>query len=266
MRRKLAVVLVVTLLVAGAAQARSDGRSAKVNHGESGKVGRVHAPANPTRYIYPLKVARNGRYLVDQRDRPFMIVGDSPQAMVGNLTLSDAASFIAEQKTQVSTRFWWTCCARSTPAVGTTGRRSMAFGRSRLRRSFDAQSCVLRTSGRDDPHCGEGAHGAVPGPDRDRQLAGRVAKQRRGEGLDFGRFGREIQQLRNIVWSNGNDFQSWRTSADDALVLAVARGIRSVDKAHLQTVEFDFLESGSLDDPRWRQVIKLDAAYTYYAT
>jgi hypothetical protein len=65
---------------------------------------------------------------------------------------------------------------------------------------------------------------------------------------------------------NGNDFQTWSNASDDAVVLAVARGIRSADRAHIQTVERDYVNSSSLDDPRWRPIIELDAAYTYFPT
>jgi hypothetical protein len=84
----------------------------------------------------------------------------------------------------------------------------------------------------------------------------------------YGRFlGQRYKSFANIVWFNGNDFQTWRNRSDDALVLAVATGIRSVDSEHIQTVELDYPRpSASRDDPRWRSVIKLDAAYTYLAT
>jgi hypothetical protein len=49
-------------------------------------------------------------------------------------------------------------------------------------------------------------------------------------------------------------------------VLAVARGIRSADPVHVQTVELSFLVSASLDDARWQGLIGLDAAYTYAPT
>jgi hypothetical protein len=49
-------------------------------------------------------------------------------------------------------------------------------------------------------------------------------------------------------------------------VLAVAKGIRSIDPGQLQTVELNFLTSTSLDDSRWAGVIGLDAAYTYAPT
>ncbi len=49
-------------------------------------------------------------------------------------------------------------------------------------------------------------------------------------------------------------------------MLAVAKGIRSADPHALQTVELNYLTSTSLDDPRWRGIIGLDAAYTYAPT
>jgi hypothetical protein len=63
-----------------------------------------------------------------------------------------------------------------------------------------------------------------------------------------------------------NDFQSWKDQADDAVVRAVALGIRCADPAALQTVELDYRRSASRSDLRWRGIIKLDAAYTYFAT
>ena len=83
----------------------------------------------------------------------------------------------------------------------------------------------------------------------------------------FGQYvGRRYKRFANIVWWHGNDFQTWRNPTDDAVVLAVARGIRSVDPLHLQTVLLDYLHSGSLDDSRWRPLIQLDSAYTYLPT
>ena len=44
------------------------------------------------------------------------------------------------------------------------------------------------------------------------------------------------------------------------------RAFGSVDPAHIQTVELNYPKpTSSRDDPRWRSVIKLDAAYTYVA-
>ena len=52
--------------------------------------------------------------------------------------------------------------------------------------------------------------------------------------------GDRYKNFPNIIWMHGNDFQSWRNAADNALVQAVARGIRSVDSNHIHTVELNY--------------------------
>ena len=47
---------------------------------------------------------------------------------------------------------------------------------------------------------------------------------------------------------HGNDFQTWKDPAHDAVVLAVAQGIRDKDTRHLHTIELNYLVSGSLDE------------------
>src|SRR5438067_290033 len=55
---------------------------------------------------YPLKLSANGRYLVDQNNAPFMIVGDSPQAMVGNLSVEDADFFLSNRQKYSFNTVW----------------------------------------------------------------------------------------------------------------------------------------------------------------
>ncbi len=83
----------------------------------------------------------------------------------------------------------------------------------------------------------------------------------------YGRFlGKRYAKFPNIVWMSGNDFQQWSDPSLDALVLAVAKGIRSADTRHLQTIELNYNVSSSWDDTRWRPLLGLDAAYTYGPT
>src|SRR5262249_54676201 len=46
---------------------------------------------------YPLRQSANNRYLIDQSNAPVMIVGDSPQALMVNLTTNEAAFFFADR-------------------------------------------------------------------------------------------------------------------------------------------------------------------------
>jgi Protein of unknown function (DUF4038)/Putative collagen-binding domain of a collagenase len=219
-------------------------------------------------FVYPLKLSRNRRYLVDQRNVPFMIVGESPQGMIGNLTPKAAAGYIADRKAAgFNSLLVDLLCTTYTGcrADGTTIDGIQPFKRpgdlSTPNPAYFARAdAIIRLAAKAgmvvflDPIETGGWLGVLRNNG--------VAKDRA-----FGRFlGRRYKSFRNIVWSNGNDFQTWRTASDDALVLAVAKGIRSVDRAHIQTIELDYFKSGSLDDSRWRSVIGLDAAYTYYPT
>jgi len=78
--------------------------------------------------------------------------------------------------------------------------------------------------------------------------------------------GNRYQNFDNIIWMSGNDFQTWTDPYDDAVVQAVALGIKDIDNRHIHTIELDFSTSNSLDDPAWVPIISLNAAYTYYPT
>src|SRR5690349_577776 len=47
--------------------------------------------------IFPLKLGANGRHLADQNNAPFLIVGDSPQGMIADLTPTQAAAYFANR-------------------------------------------------------------------------------------------------------------------------------------------------------------------------
>src|SRR5271166_1621464 len=49
-------------------------------------------------YTYPVSVGPTGRYLVDQNNIPFLMVGDSPWPLIANLSESDAAVYFADRQ------------------------------------------------------------------------------------------------------------------------------------------------------------------------
>ena len=247
------LVLASALLVAEtASRARSDVRSTQAT----------------VAYKFPLRVAPSKRYLVDQANRPFLLVGDSPQALIGDLSTHDAAVYIANRRSYGIDALWVNLlCAKYTgcrsdakthdgiPPFTKSGDLStpnpayFARAESMVRLAAKADMVVFL-----DPI----ETGSWLATLRSNGLAKAYA---------YGQFlGRRFRSSPNIVWMHGNDFQTWKSDGDDELVLAVARGIRSVDKVHLQTVELNYLESGSLDDARWRPLIGIDCAYTYMPT
>jgi hypothetical protein len=48
--------------------------------------------------VYPLKVSSNGRYLVGHNDVPFLIVGDSPQGLISDLSTTEAETYFANRE------------------------------------------------------------------------------------------------------------------------------------------------------------------------
>jgi len=56
--------------------------------------------------VYPLKVSANSRYLVDQRNAPFLIVGDVPQPIVTMASTVDAASYFDDRQARGFNAMW----------------------------------------------------------------------------------------------------------------------------------------------------------------
>src|SRR5262249_13542975 len=56
--------------------------------------------------VYPVRQSANHRYLVDARGTPFMIVGDSPQALIGNATEAEAELYLADRQALGFNTIW----------------------------------------------------------------------------------------------------------------------------------------------------------------
>jgi uncharacterized protein DUF4038/collagenase-like protein with putative collagen-binding domain len=217
---------------------------------------------------FPLKVGPTGRYLVGRDGRPFMIVGDSPQALIANLSRKQAARFFANREAAGFNSMWINLLCDT--YTGGRANGTTYDGIAPFRKPGDLSTPNPAYFARADEMIRSAAkHHLAVFLDPIETGGWLTVLQRNGTtgAFDYGRYlGRRYRRYRNIIWLNGNDFQSWRQARDDALVLAVARGIRSADPHALQTVELNFLTSTSLDDPRWSGLVSLDAAYTYSPT
>lgn len=226
------------------------------------------APARAAAPAFPLKVAEGGRYLVDQNGAPFLIAGESPQALMVNLSEKDAELFFANRRSHGFNAVWINLLCRQ----GTGGRADGS--------TYDG---LLPFKSPDDFATPNEAYFARC--DRMVRLAARhgllvildpcetidhlkpMLKNGVEKCREFGRYlGARYKGFDNLLWMHGNDFQTWKDPTHDAVVLAVARGIRDKDARHLHTVELNYEVSGSLDDVRWAPLIDLSAAYTYYPT
>jgi Protein of unknown function (DUF4038)/Putative collagen-binding domain of a collagenase len=227
-----------------------------------------HARNSTTAPAYPLKVSANNRYLVDQNNVPFMIVGDSPQALIGNLSESEAAVYIVNRAGYGINTLWINllcnkasgCHDDATTFDGIAPFTTAGDLSTPNPAYFQRVDAILKLAA---------ASGIVVmvDPIETNGWINTLRANGRTKARWYGEYiGTRYKDFTNIIWLHGNDFQSWQNAPDDDLVLAVALGIASKDPNHIQTVELDFLTSASLDDTRWEPLIGLDAVYTYYPT
>ncbi len=231
-------------------------------------------PAPPARLlpvrspVFPLKDGPTGRYLVDRDGRPFLIVGDSPQALIVNVSEKQADRYFANREAAGFNSLWINLLCDTY-----TGGRANGD-------TYDGIAPFTKPGDLSTPNPVYFARAdAMIRLAAKHNLAvfldpietGGWLKVLRSNGTArayaYGRYlGRRYRSYPNIVWLSGNDFQTWEQPGDDALVLAVARGIKSADPNALQTTELNYYTSASLDDSRWSGILGLDAAYTYSPT
>lgn len=221
-----------------------------------------------SRSIYPLKVSPNGRYLVDQNEAPFLLLGDSPQAIIGNLSVSDAGMYMRNRAHYGVNALWINLLCNDGTACSPDGRTFDGIVPFEIPGDLSTPNPIYFQRV-DDMLNLAAANGMVVLLNPIETIGWLNILRANGteRAHEYGVFlGRRYAAFPNIIWMHGNDFQSWRDPTDDALVQAVASGIRTVDHAHIHTVQLNYLTSGSLDDPTWRPLIELNAAYTYYPT
>src|SRR5215510_13635335 len=56
--------------------------------------------------VYPVKPSPNNRYLVDQDNIPFMMVGDSPHSLIGRMSKSDATFYMSNRQRYGINTLW----------------------------------------------------------------------------------------------------------------------------------------------------------------
>lgn len=233
----------------------------------------------PAQTAYPLKLSENHHYLVDQNGKPFLMVGDTPQGLMGRLTEQDAEYYFADREAHGFNALGWidVMCAgndypnnreAATPdgikpfsGYVTGGSDFTHYDLSKPNEAYFARlDHIIQLAAKHhllvflDPI---ETIGWLP-PLRNNGMKAAYAY---GEYL-----GKRYKGFSNVAWINGNDFNLWTVPEDDRLVQAVSRGIRSAAPDQMQTVELNVRTSSSFDDPRWIPLIELNGTYTYSPT
>jgi hypothetical protein len=213
-------------------------------------------------------LSANHRYLLDQKGAPYLLVGDSPQCLATQLSLTDMNSFFAERERQGFNTMWVDILCG--PYTGGRPDYSTFDGVTPFTTPGDLSTPNPAYFARIDEMVKlAGAHGmtlllqpAETGSFRDMLLRNGAAKD-----FAYGAYlGARYQQAPNIIWLSGNDYQTDQWGPYDPYTTALARGLRSSDPSRLQTVELNYPVSLSTDNPAWASLIDLNLAYTYAPT
>ena len=214
------------------------------------------------RVAFPLKASTNKRYLVDQKNVPFLMVGDAPQAMMGNLSEQEATTFILNRAQYGVNTLWINLLCDSYTACNSDGPLT-ASRRPRSPTPIPPTSIaakILDVAAR---------YGMVVllDPIETGGWLGILQANGTAKAFAYGQFlGKRFKDSRNIIWMSGNDFQSWGDAGADEVVSGVAKGIQNTDPKHIHTAELSYLVSATRDDPTWEPIIALGAVYTYRPT
>ncbi|MFN8487877.1 MAG: DUF4038 domain-containing protein [Caldilineaceae bacterium] len=218
-------------------------------------------------FIYPLKASANGHYFVDQNNVPFLLKGDSAQAMIGALSETEAQTYLTSRAAAGFNAIWThVLCGKSYSGCHPDG--STYDGLQPFTTPNDLSTPNPAYFARVDRMFQLAAHSNLAvfaSAIETINWLGVLRTNGATKAYNYGVYlGKRYKNFPNLVWFHGNDFQTWANADDDAVVRAVAEGIQSVDPDHLHTVELNYDTSGSLDDPTWAPLIGLDAAYSYY--
>ncbi len=215
--------------------------------------------------VYPLKASANKRYLVDQNNVPFLMVGDSPQAMIANLSLVDAEIFLANrQKAGFNTMWVNLLCTSYTgcPYGGNTYDGIAPFTTpgdlSTPNEAYFARADAMMNL------AAKYGMAVILDPIETGGWLGVLQSNGTTKDYNYGVYlGNRYKNFPNIVWMSGNDYAI--NSSNDVYVSAVANGIKSVDANHIHTIEFGGGDT-SLDDSTWVPIVSLNSAYSYNPT
>ena len=216
--------------------------------------------------VLPLRASANNRYLVDQNNKPVLLVGDAPHTLFVNLSESEAQQYFADRAAHGVNAVWIEILVNdvlSGRADGSTYDGIVPFT---TPDDFSTPNPAYFQRVDDMVNIASqyGITVFMDALENDGWL-GVVQQNGATNDYNFGAYlGNRYKNFPNVIWIVGNDFQTWQDSGDNSLALAIIQGILSADQNHLLTTELSYNMSGSLDDTLLAPYTTLAGAYTYY--
>jgi uncharacterized protein DUF4038/collagenase-like protein with putative collagen-binding domain len=223
---------------------------------------------------WPVKASANGRYLVDQNNVPFYLVGDTAHSLMGTLTLTDVATYFTNrQNNHFNSVAIYAPCASyiaNCHSDASTVDGIVPFTSGNSPSTFDLSTPNPAYFSRVDAIVSLAAsNGLIVLLDPIETGDFLVTLQNNGttKAFNYGVYiGTRYKNSPNIIWQHGEDFQSWQTTSDSQLVAQVMAGIASVAPNQLQTAELSYSTSYTNEDTTLAPYVTYDMAYTYAET
>jgi len=235
----------------------------------------VSNSSTPPTVALPLKASANRRYLVDQNNVPFLLIGDASHSLISAINTTDMVTYMTTRAGQGfnAIQVFAPCdtyevnCPVSMASF--SGVAPFTSGSSQT--DYDlATPNPAYWSILDNLLSTAAAHNLVVflNPLETGGLLGLFEHNGTTKVFNYGVFlGNRYKNTPNLVWDFGNDFQNWRNApTDNNLVSQLMAGIASVDSNHLMDIELDYDRSYSNQDTTLGPSLSLDAAYTYFET
>jgi hypothetical protein len=224
---------------------------------------------------WPLKASASRRYLVDQNNVPFLLMGDAAHTLINSLGPTDMATYMSTRASQgfnaiqviIPCDTYISCPASMASFTGvvpfTSGSSQSSYDLSTPNPAYwSIVDNLLSTAA---------AHNLVVflNPMDTGGLLPLLENNGTTKVFNYGVFlGNRYKNTPNIVWDFGGDFQGWNTNTTgNNLIYQLMAGIASVDANHPMDIELSYDRSYSNQDTATLgPVLSLDAAYTYYET
>ena len=221
--------------------------------------------APPGGVTFPAGVSANKRYLVDQEGKPYMLNGDSPQCMPGNLSTADMEFFFKDRQQHGFNAAWVNLiCGPYTHGRDDystydgikpfTDEHDLSTVNPEYWKRMDTMVELAKKYGIT----------LVLDPAETGSFSDLLKENGEGKSEAYGKFlGERYRDDVNIIWMFGNDYGDWENI--DPYLVALSKGLRAADPKKLQTIELN-PSNTSFDDPTWPPLIELASAYAYAPT
>jgi Protein of unknown function (DUF4038)/Putative collagen-binding domain of a collagenase len=229
------------------------------------------SPTPPGNVAFPIKVSGNGRYFTDQNGVPFLLVADSAWALIVKMTETQAAQYFADRKAHGFTAIFMDlfCGAQLSPLFGNandttvdgiapfTGMVSTGYDLTKPNPFyFQRVKDIINLA------AAQGLLVILDPTDNYLWDPGLEASSNDARSSLGNFIGATFSGFTNIAWSHCNDYET--QPVDDLTFLSVANTIKASDPTHLASVELNYEQSCSADDPNWNGVVDYNSSYSYY--